>query len=256
MPVVTIISVALNNIPGIRVTVESVLNQDFSEWELLFVVANSIDGSGLEVQQLSNIDQRIKLVEQETLGIYDAMNLGVEKSRGRYLVFLNSGDRFHRPESLGELVHSISTTSSSIVIGGYKLIGSNKVYVKKASLISAPKFALNIRGGCHQAMIFQKNSVISHSGYDTGIRLAADFDLVLRMLAHSDAIRLSETVCEIEPNGISHTRIREVLRQKNDIRFRIFGRFSFVATIGRIQNIAVLVKISIRRTFELNQDSE
>ncbi len=71
-------------------TINSVLNQTFSNWELIIVDDGSIDDTKEVV--LAFNDSRIRYIYQENKGVCAARNKGVSKANGVYLVFLDSDD--------------------------------------------------------------------------------------------------------------------------------------------------------------------
>lgn len=86
----SIITINLNNLPGLQKTVESVLSQTWREFEYIIIDGGSTDGSADYISGISN-DLTYWISEKDT-GVYHAMNKGIEKSTGEYLLFLNSGD--------------------------------------------------------------------------------------------------------------------------------------------------------------------
>jgi glycosyltransferase involved in cell wall biosynthesis len=86
----SIITINYNNLNGLHRTVESVVNQTWQEFEYIIIDGGSTDGSAEYLEsQATNFDYWIS--EPDT-GIYNAMNKGIQKATGEYLLFLNSGD--------------------------------------------------------------------------------------------------------------------------------------------------------------------
>ena len=86
----SIITVNLDDKSGLSRTVESVKSQNFHDFEFIIIDGGSKDGS-LEVikENETLIDY---WVSEEDAGIYNAMNKGIKKATGKYVLFLNSGD--------------------------------------------------------------------------------------------------------------------------------------------------------------------
>ena len=86
----SIITINYNNLEGLKRTVESVINQTSKEFEYIVIDGGSNDGSGAYIESKSeHIDY---WVSEPDKGIYNAMNKGIAKASGEYLLFLNSGD--------------------------------------------------------------------------------------------------------------------------------------------------------------------
>ena len=97
----SIITVTYNAREALEVTTESVRNQTFGDWEHLIIDGASADGTvefareyAAEVNASSGIE-KVKVLSERDKGLYDAMNKGLERAQGKYVIFLNAGDTFH-----------------------------------------------------------------------------------------------------------------------------------------------------------------
>lgn len=89
-PKLTIITINLNNASGLQKTMTSVLDQVYSDYEYIVIDGASTDES---VSLIRESQKKLTYWESEPdKGIYHAMNKGIEKAKGEYLLFLNSGD--------------------------------------------------------------------------------------------------------------------------------------------------------------------
>ena len=101
-------------------TIKSVVNQSLSDWELLLINDGSTDNSVNIASQWVNRDNRIKLLQydiQENKGKCYARNLGIERSNGEYLCFLDSDDVFVRDKLLLKLKYFESDNDTDMVMG-------------------------------------------------------------------------------------------------------------------------------------------
>ena len=87
---ITIITVTYNCKTNIEATISSIISQDYSNIEFLIIDGRSCDGT-LEI--LEKYKNRIDfLVSEPDNGIFDAMNKGIERATGDFILFMNSGD--------------------------------------------------------------------------------------------------------------------------------------------------------------------
>ncbi|WP_417855003.1 glycosyltransferase family 2 protein [Xanthomarina gelatinilytica] len=87
---ITIITINYNNLAGLKKTMTSVLNQTYSEIEYIVIDGGSTDGSK---EYIESKDKNLAYwVSEPDQGIYHAMNKGIDKATGEYLLFINSGD--------------------------------------------------------------------------------------------------------------------------------------------------------------------
>lgn len=76
--------------------IKSVLNQDYEKIEVIIVDDGSTDGSLRIAHRASGGDKRVKIIHKENGGVSSARNLGLEKARGEYVVFVDSDDYLDR----------------------------------------------------------------------------------------------------------------------------------------------------------------
>ena len=245
---VSIISIARNNKEGLANTYRSVLAQTYKNWELILVVAPSEDRTNALSEELACSDSRIQTLAQVGLGIYSAMNQGLEKATGDYVWFLNSGDAFYDDTTLEFALEQIKLLDADLLIGGYSIFEhyDSREYLKTSKRLGIFEFAFNRRGGCHQAMLFQKKKVLEFGGFDLGFELASDFDLVMKIVKSRNSFRVNRVFACIEPGGVSDQRIHDVIREKHLIRRIHFARKSVALFVSIGWGIAVKSKIHAR----------
>lgn len=105
-PLVSIVTPMFNSEKYIEQTIESVLQQQYSNWELIIVDDGSSDGSWEIVCNKALEDKRIKPFKRERLpkGVSTSRNVGIQNSRGEYIIFLDSDDLLY-PHCLSERVN-------------------------------------------------------------------------------------------------------------------------------------------------------
>jgi glycosyltransferase involved in cell wall biosynthesis len=92
--IVSIIVPNFNKGSYIAETLESVINQDFAEWEIICIDDGSTDDSLSIIQKYAKSDNRIKLHkrEREPKGANTCRNIGISKANGDFIMFLDSDD--------------------------------------------------------------------------------------------------------------------------------------------------------------------
>ena len=244
----SVVTISKNDFKGLRDTVNSLLIQDSSSWELIIVLNDSNDGSLEYCKSILLNESRINLVVQQGSGIYDAMNQGISSVRGKYLWFMNSGDTFYDRDTLREVSGMMGDMNFDILIGGYQIRNQDHdLFTFRESVISPRRFSLNIRSGCHQATVFRVHGIEKSPVFRTDLTIASDFDWILRQLKDKSCYRIKRTLATIEPGGISDKGIRQVISEKQIIREDVFGRYSIDAFLGHLWSIGVLTKIYSRR---------
>jgi glycosyltransferase involved in cell wall biosynthesis len=102
MSVISIVTINYNNAPGLADTIASVLSQQVETIEYLIIDGGSTDGSVDVIR--AHAGRLAFWVSEPDRGRFHAMNKGLGRATGQYVLFLNSGDAFSGPEALGRLV--------------------------------------------------------------------------------------------------------------------------------------------------------
>jgi teichuronic acid biosynthesis glycosyltransferase TuaG len=125
LPLVSIITPTYNCENFIQDTIVSVLNQTFSNWELILIDDCSSDGTFDTLKTYEQKDNRIKVLKStENVGPGEIRNIGIRHAKGRYLSFLD-GDDIWLPEKLEKHLKYIEKHKAPISFTSYTLINDN-----------------------------------------------------------------------------------------------------------------------------------
>jgi glycosyltransferase involved in cell wall biosynthesis len=185
---------------------QSVFDQQFSEIEYIIIDGGSSDQSFNLIAQNSN-----KLsfwVTEPDLGIYDAMNKGINKATGEFIYFLNSGDTLYRDTFAKIIALQEYWFHADIVYGDIQIDSSdNKINAVDSSLI---KYDMPF---CHQAVI-TRTDFYKREPFDISFKIAADYDFFLKMY-YRGAIFYKLPICfgTYDDKGVSNTSSFKTIRE-------------------------------------------
>ena len=247
MDLTTIVTIAKNHEKGLEATLESIQTLENMKIEVVLVVGPSTDRTTEIAEKFAaTTTHMVKLILQTGSGIYEAMNEGVLASSGTSVIFMNAGDCFENPYGLKKLLIELTAFEVGVVIGGYSIDNFGKeTHVKRGGELSPLNFAFNRTGGCHQAMLYDTNCIKSLNLYPLEYRLAADFDLTLRIITSFGGRRIPELIALVEPGGVADKGIIQVHKEKHRSRSTLFGRKP-VTAYSFFWCYAAIMKISIR----------
>lgn len=175
--IITVITVVRNDVTQIAKTIESVLNQSYSNIEYIVLDGASTDGT---IDVIGRYSDRITLWKCEPdKGVYDAMNKGIKASTGDFVLFMNSGDIFHTEDAI-EKMFSEQVGPNTIVYGNVSVKYWDGVYVEKPRPFFNTFMKFKGIGINHQTMFFP-GDVIRNMAYDLSYKITADYDLAYRM---------------------------------------------------------------------------
>lgn len=217
VPLISIVSIALNNLKGLQKTYKSIENQTFKGFEWVVIDGVSDDGTREWLTKTPEIGLDSCWISEKDQGIYDAMNKGIDQAEGQYILFLNAGDELAGPNVLQTLSQKIkSSNNPDFVYGDAYEEGQNgqKLY-KKA------RHASKIASGMithHQAMLYRR-SVIGKDRYDLSYQLAADYDFTARFLKRAKTdLYCDKALCVFEAGGISQKNAKTARGEEFQIR--------------------------------------
>ena len=123
-PAVSIIVPVYNAETTLRHCVDSILSQEFTDFELLLVDDGSQDSSGNICEEYAGRDARVRVIHQENSGVSAARNNALDRARGEYLQFLDSDD-WITPDATRLLVRTAREHQCDLVIADfYRVIGA------------------------------------------------------------------------------------------------------------------------------------
>lgn len=104
--------------------VDSILNQSYTDTEIIIIDDGSTDNTKQIVTENYSNNPRVRYVYQKNSGVSVARNNGLSLAKGEYLVFIDSDD-YVEQFYLQHLLHNSQIYSTDIVYCGYNIIGSN-----------------------------------------------------------------------------------------------------------------------------------
>lgn len=229
-PLFSIITVTYNAADTVGVTMRSVASQTCTDYEHIVVDGASTDGTLPTV--LRHATERTRYKSEPDKGIYDAMNRGIGMSRGRYLIFMNAGDSFHSPETLGHIARAIADNDTPGIVYGQTLLVDRDGRVTGERHLKAPRRLTldSFKDGmvvCHQAMAVLKRIT---GLYSMRYRLSADYEWVVKCLQHSrHNVYLDEVIVDYLDEGMTTRNHKRSLRERFAIMCHYYGTLPTVA---------------------------
>ena len=187
MPLFSVIMPCYNSEKYIRVALDSVFAQTFTDFEVIVVDDGSTDRSLAMLEEYGN---RITLLSQKNSGAGTARNLGIKMARGEYLAFLDADDCFF-PWALQVMAEAIHETKAEIVAGHAVRFNEDDLPTPaqhsakpRLDVYAHPLAAYRLCGFrlyLPSAMTLRRDAVNSVGGYVEGRINGEDTDLILKL---------------------------------------------------------------------------
>lgn len=224
----SIIVVCLNAGERLHDTIESILQQTYTNYEIIIKDGGSSDGSVEELQEAFH-DERMHIHIRKDSGIYDAMNQAVQLAQGEYDLFLNAGDSFYDETVLDKITEEIDrikneNKKADVIYGN--------LYHKALDTIicAAPEindFTCYRNVPCHQTCFYHR-SMFETRGYKPEYNVRADYEHFLWCFYEKKAKiwYVPVIVASYEGGGYSETKEnkKRSARQHREIVVRYMGR--------------------------------
>lgn len=228
-PLISIITVTYNAEEVIESTLESVSSQSFDNYEHIIVDGQSTDNTLLLVKQYAS--PKLEIYSKKDRGIYHGMNRGLKYARGKYILFLNAGDRFACTHTLSK--YAAAAEEDPDIIYGDTIIVDKEDNILRPRHLSAPEvltYASFKRGMliCHQAFMVRKEIAPE---YRHDLKLSADYDWCLDCIAKSGLtkrINLKAVTIHYLDGGVSQKKKIASLRERFSVMRSRYGLWSAI----------------------------
>ena len=199
-PVVSVIIPAYNAAKYISKTLQSVLDQTFTNFEIIVVNDGSPDSNEFEAVIRPFLEQIVYL-KQQNHGPSAARNLGIRRSLGQFVAFLDSDDEW-LPDYLSEQMVLFEETPSLDIVYSDALLcsidgTSRKTFMEKCPSKSPVTFeSLLVEDSqvITSGTVARKRTVIEAGLFDESFRCSEDYDLWLRIAYQGGAIAFQRKV--------------------------------------------------------------
>lgn len=128
MSLVSIIVPVYNVEKYLNECIESIVNQSYENIEILLINDGSTDFSGKMCDEWAKRDNRINVFHQKNKGISAARNLGIEKSKGEYLIFIDSDDYVDK-NYVEYLYQSLVQNKTDMALCGFNYVNEDGEYI-------------------------------------------------------------------------------------------------------------------------------
>jgi len=209
-PLISIITVNLDEAAGLRRTAASVAEQTFRDFEWWIIDGGSSDSSLAVIRDFQS--HLTGWSSAPDRGVYDGMNRGLRSARGTYVVFMNGGDRLADADALARLARAVDAREAPDLV----FAGTLLEWPSGRRLYRAPRAPDRfLRFGMpayHQAIAIRRHRHLDHC-YDLRLHICAEYQAVAAMLASGASWQLVRAPLAIRQCDAANLSERRALRR-------------------------------------------
>lgn len=186
----------------VQKSIESVIAQDYNNWEFIIVNDGSTDNTKKIIESYLIKDNRIKIFNKENSGLTKSLNYGFKRCNGKYIARLDADD-VCLPNRLSTQNNFLQQNPEVVLCGSYHYEKNEET--NKLKLCKYPKSNKELKNNLlnvkkffsHSSSIFLKNSVKDFEGYSEKFKKTQDFDLWLKLSSVGKIACIDKPLVEI-----------------------------------------------------------
>ena len=235
----TIIIVSLNTKKQFLKTINSIKKQKYKNYEVIIVDGLSKDGTIEEIKKIKK--KNVKFIIEKDKGIYDAMNKGIRLSKGKWLIFMNSGDNFANVNVLKKL--SKKNFYNQNIIFGDTIINHNFIKVYKEGRYFN-NFTVTMPF-CHQSTLVRAK-LLKKNFFNLKYKLSSDFNFFLNAFNNKNFfLKYDGIISEVTAYGKSDIERQKVYGENIQIflKKKFYLKILFLICLKFTEFIKTLIKL-------------
>lgn len=215
-PLVSIIMNCHNGAKYLSNSIESILNQNYSNWELIFFDNMSTDRSLAIVKSYN--DKRIKVFSSTSLlNLYDARNNALLNIKGNYVCFLDTDDLWEKEKIQKQVNYLINNSNFSMVYSNFYVLKNDKKFLRfkynlpKGKIINEllKHYTIGILTTCVNSKVFKKTI------FDKNYNIIGDFDFFIKLSENSEVGCIQEPLAtyRVHTNNYSRQNLKIYIQE-------------------------------------------
>lgn len=217
---VSIITVCRNSELTIKDTIESILNQTYSNIEYIIVDGKSADKTIDIVKEYEEKFRKkgisYRYISENDAGIYDAMNKGIAMAKGELIGIINSDD-WYEPQAVEVAVNYYIKEKYDLFYADLRIVGDEKSFIKKAK----DSQWITSRYWNHPTTFIPKRLYEKYQYKNENIH--DDWDLILRIRKeHCKICVVNKVLANFRRNGVSHEKSMKKALERARIKYGIY----------------------------------
>lgn len=260
---ISVILPVYNGEKYLREAIDSVLNQTFSEFELICINDGSCDTTEFILNEYSKVDSRVIVVSRDNKGLIYSLNEAISLSKYKYIARMDADDICHPERLMKQFLFLKKNPSISIVGSSYSLIDESgkKIGMRKPASYSflIKSFLLFGSSFGHPTVMFNRDIMKEDLFYSSDYPAAEDYELWLRLSVSHSMANIPQSLLKYRVLSTSISRTQAY--QQNNSKIRAMEKYLFYPSltyeqiddfhqgkIGKIRGVLTIIN-DVKSTF-------
>lgn len=221
----SIVTINFNDGNGLNDTKKSIVSQECQDFEWLVIDGNSSDDSLGIIKNTNRIDY---YVSEKDNGIYDAMRKGLMAASGRYVIFMNSGDRFFNASATKKIIRLIEDEKKDLYLFATQINGLNSSYIRKPRSLKKSDYSVP---AVQQSTVY-RSDLLKEIDWPIEYKICGDFSIALQLYNMGASYLIDCSIISIfELGGVSTQRPLELTMEALRIQKKYSNKPSVIILI-------------------------
>jgi len=213
---ISIITATFNSGKFIESCIKSVLKQNYKKFEIIIIDGLSTDSTIKKIKTLLYKHNNIKIFSEKDLGIYHALNKGIEKATGDIIGFVHSDDLLYNKNVLSNIIAVFKNSNIDGVYGDLQYVekqNTNKVIRYWKSKDFKPNLINKGWTPPHPTLYLKKKVYEKHGFFDLNYKISSDYDFMTKIFKDNtfNFKYIPKVITKMRVGGISNKNIKNVL---------------------------------------------
>jgi glycosyltransferase involved in cell wall biosynthesis len=247
-PTLSVLLPVFNGATYVESTIESVLSQSYSDFELLVLDDGSQDATPQILERCARRDPRLRIFRHENHGVGYTLQRGLSECGGRYVALIGADD-LALPGRFEKQVSFLETNPDYVFVGGYlqiidtggRVIGLRR-YPATDRNLRRTMLLYNPFGA--PAAMFRREDALAAGGFTSRFWTCEDYDFFLRLAKRGKVANLTEALVSyrLHSNAVKATQTLRQLRDTLATKRAAYTEYGYrPSLIARVTDLALAV---------------
>lgn len=220
-PTITVLMPVFNVASYIKEAIDSVLNQSYTDFELLIIDDASTDATVNRILEFS--DSRIRLIQkQKNLGLIDSLNLGVEQAKGKYIARMDGDDLNHVNRFEKQLAILVANPEIKVCGCWLQRFGHHNKILKHQEFHEAIVAELLLQCSMSLGAVMFEKKAFENYTFDENKKHVEDYDFWSRVSWDCKLYNIQEVLYYYRSHETQVTKLFCDIQRKGDVEIKLF----------------------------------